>query len=89
MIFFPSANMDVGNVLPIGGLPEGTIICNLEEKCGDRGRIARASGNYAQVGWEEGNLYISPIYSLHGQKFNTTNYLPRLLPTILIPRRPV
>jgi len=43
------ANMDVGNVMPIGNLPEGTIICNLEEKCGDRGRIARASGNYAQV----------------------------------------
>lgn len=30
-------------------MPEGTIICNLEEKAGDRGRLARASGNYATV----------------------------------------
>lgn len=30
-------------------MPEGTIVCNLEEKTGDRGRLARASGNYATV----------------------------------------
>jgi large subunit ribosomal protein L8e len=30
-------------------MPEGTIVCNLEEKAGDRGSIARASGNYATV----------------------------------------
>jgi len=30
-------------------MPEGTVICNLEEKSGDRGRIARASGDYATV----------------------------------------
>jgi large subunit ribosomal protein L8e len=30
-------------------MPEGTVISNLEEKTGDRGRIARASGNYATV----------------------------------------
>ncbi|KAH9592637.1 60S ribosomal protein L8, variant 3 [Schistosoma haematobium] len=30
-------------------MPEGTVVCNLEEKCGDRGRLARASGNYATV----------------------------------------
>ena len=35
--------------MPIGSMPEGTIICALEEKTGDRGRIARGSGNYAQV----------------------------------------
>lgn len=35
--------------MPIGTLPEGTVVCNLEEKAGDRGRIARGSGNYAQV----------------------------------------
>merc|ERR1712198_771431 len=43
------AALDIGNVIPVGSLPEGTIICNLEEKTGDRGRIVRASGNYAQV----------------------------------------
>ncbi|XP_023216401.1 large ribosomal subunit protein uL2 [Centruroides vittatus] len=43
------ATLQVGNVLPVGVMPEGTIICNLEEKAGDRGRLARASGNYATV----------------------------------------
>ncbi|PSN44362.1 60S ribosomal protein L8 [Blattella germanica] len=39
----------IGNVMPVGTMPEGTIVCNLEEKTGDRGRLARASGNYATV----------------------------------------
>ena len=43
------AQLTVGNVMPIGQMPEGTIISNLEEKTGDRGRIARASGNCAVV----------------------------------------
>jgi len=43
------ATLQIGNVLPIGTMPEGTIVCNLEEKAGDRGRLARASGNYAIV----------------------------------------
>ncbi|KAJ8964262.1 hypothetical protein NQ317_017900, partial [Molorchus minor] len=44
-----SSNRKFGNVLPVGTMPEGTIVCNLEEKTGDRGRLARASGNYATV----------------------------------------
>jgi len=43
------ATLQIGNVLPVGTMPEGTVVCNLEEKAGDRGRIARASGNYATV----------------------------------------
>ena len=43
------AALQIGNVLPIGVMPEGTIVCNLEEKAGDRGRLARASGDYATV----------------------------------------
>lgn len=43
------ASLNVGNVLPLQSMPEGTIICNIEEKIGDRGSIARASGNYATV----------------------------------------
>jgi len=43
------AALQVGNVMPVGVMPEGTIICNLEEKGGDRGALARASGNYATV----------------------------------------
>lgn len=43
------AALNVGNVLPIGQCPEGTIVCNVEEKVGDRGALARTSGNYATV----------------------------------------
>jgi len=43
------ATLNVGNVLPISQCPEGTIVCNVEEKAGDRGALARTSGNYATV----------------------------------------
>jgi large subunit ribosomal protein L8e len=43
------ATLQIGNILPVGAMPEGTIVCCLEEKTGDRGKIARASGNYATV----------------------------------------
>jgi large subunit ribosomal protein L8e len=43
------AALTVGNVLPLQSLPEGTIICNVEEKVGDRGGLARTSGNYATI----------------------------------------
>ncbi|KXS21794.1 ribosomal protein L2 [Gonapodya prolifera JEL478] len=43
------ATLSVGNTLPLGSMPEGAIVCNIEEKVGDRGALARASGNYATV----------------------------------------
>jgi large subunit ribosomal protein L8e len=43
------ATMNVGNIVPVGTLPEGTIICNVEAKHADRGALARASGNYATI----------------------------------------
>jgi len=43
------AQLKVGNVLPLGSMPEGTIVCNVEEKAGDRGKMARASGDYATI----------------------------------------
>lgn len=43
------ATLQIGNVMPLSQMPEGTIVCNLEEKTGDRGRLARTSGNYATV----------------------------------------
>ncbi|KAJ3374925.1 60S ribosomal protein L8 [Allomyces arbusculus] len=43
------ASLAIGNVLPLENLPEGTVVCNVEEKAGDRGALARASGNYATV----------------------------------------
>ena len=43
------STITIGNIMPVGNMPEGTIVCNLEEKAGDRGKLARASGNYATV----------------------------------------
>jgi len=43
------ADLSIGNVLPIGTLPEGTVICNVEGRVGDRGALARCSGDYAIV----------------------------------------
>jgi len=43
------AQLTIGNVMPLGEMPEGTIVCNLEAKTGDRSSFARASGNYAVV----------------------------------------
>jgi len=43
------ATLTVGNVLPLSEMPEGTIICNVEGKVGDRGSFARCSGNYATI----------------------------------------
>jgi len=43
------AALAVGNVLPLAAIPEGTIIMNVEAKTGDRGKLARASGNFCTV----------------------------------------
>jgi large subunit ribosomal protein L2 len=43
------APVDVGNVLPLGKVPEGTLVCNLELRPGDGGKLAKASGAYATV----------------------------------------
>jgi large subunit ribosomal protein L8e len=43
------ANLSIGNVLPVGTMPEGTVVCNIEEKVGDCGALARTSGNYATI----------------------------------------
>jgi large subunit ribosomal protein L8e len=43
------ATVSVGNVLPIGKIPEGTTICNIEAKTGDKGTFSRSSGTYATI----------------------------------------
>jgi large subunit ribosomal protein L2 len=43
------ASISIGNVLPLGNIPEGAIICGIELSPGDGGKIARSSGTYATV----------------------------------------
>jgi len=40
------AQLVVGNIMPVSAMPEGSIICNVESKLGDRGVLAKASGEY-------------------------------------------
>lgn len=43
------ASVGIGNTLPIGLIPEGTTVCNIELMPGDGGKIARSSGAYATI----------------------------------------
>jgi len=43
------APAEVGNVIPVGNIPEGTIVCNIELSPADGGKLARSSGAYATV----------------------------------------
>ncbi len=41
--------LDRGNVMEIGKMPEGTLICNVELKPGDGGRLCRSAGSSAVI----------------------------------------
>ena len=43
----PGASPSVGNILPLGRIPEGTRISNIELRVGDGGKLVRASGGSA------------------------------------------
>lgn len=43
------ALVEIGNVLPLGKIPEGTMVCNIELSPGDGGKLVRSSGSYATV----------------------------------------
>ncbi|PON39171.1 Ribosomal protein [Parasponia andersonii] len=43
------ANLVVGNVLPLRLIPERAIVCSVEHHVGDRGVLARCSGDYAAI----------------------------------------
>lgn len=56
-----SKNVDVkpGNTAPLGNLPVGTIVHNIELKIGKGGQIARSAGSYAQiVGRDQGYVIV-------------------------------
>ena len=43
------AHIAVGNILPLQQIPEGSLICNIEQYAGDRGAFAKTSGSFAIV----------------------------------------
>jgi len=44
LYFGKTAPLAIGNIVPVGSLPEGTLICNLETIPGDKGKFIRSSG---------------------------------------------
>jgi large subunit ribosomal protein L2 len=52
------ADIKPGNAMPIGNIPVGTVVHNIELKIGKGGTVARSAGSYAQiVGRDQG--YVS------------------------------
>jgi large subunit ribosomal protein L2 len=43
------AEVKVGNRLPLGSIPVGTFVYNIELKPGDGAKLCRAAGNYAEI----------------------------------------
>jgi len=43
------SQLKVGNIMPVGQMPEGTIIANCENHPGDGGKLGRASGDYCTI----------------------------------------
>ena len=41
--------INVGNILPLNAMPEGSLVCNVEQYQGDRGAFAKTSGSYAII----------------------------------------
>ncbi len=49
VLYGENAPPNLGNILPLGKIPEGSLVCNVELRPGDGGKIARSSGTYATV----------------------------------------
>jgi large subunit ribosomal protein L2 len=45
----PNVELQKGNILPLGQIPEGTLVHNIELRPGDGGKMVRASGAFAKI----------------------------------------
>jgi large subunit ribosomal protein L2 len=72
------ASVDVkpGNAMPLGAIPVGTIVHNVELKIGKGGAIARSAGSYAQIVGRDQGYVILRLNSgeqrlVHGQCYGS------------------
>jgi large subunit ribosomal protein L2 len=70
------ADIKPGNAMPLGNIPIGTIVHNIELKIGKGGAMARSAGNYAQIVGRDQGYVIVRLNSgeqrlVHGQCFGT------------------
>jgi large subunit ribosomal protein L2 len=66
------ADVKPGNAMPLGNIPVGTIVHNIEIKIGKGGQIARSAGSYAQIVGRDQDYVILRLNSgeqrlLHGR----------------------
>jgi large subunit ribosomal protein L2 len=52
-----------GNAMPLGNIPVGTIVHNIELKVGKGGQVARSAGTYAQIVGRDGDYVIVRLNS--------------------------
>ena len=55
--------ISTGNIVEIGKVPEGTIVCNIEKTKGDGGKFARAAGTYGVVVGKAGDKVLIKLTS--------------------------
>jgi large subunit ribosomal protein L2 len=59
-----------GNAMPLGNIPIGTIVHNIELKLGKGGQIARSAGTYAQIVGRDGDYVILRLNSTEQRLVN-------------------
>ncbi len=64
------ADVKPGNAMPLGNIPVGTIVHNVELKIGKGGQIARSAGSYAQIVGRDGEYVILRLNSTEQRLVN-------------------
>lgn len=64
------AQLAVGNVMPVGEMPEGTVCCNAERYPGDRGKLAKVGGEYVTIIGHNEDTGITKVRLPSGAKKN-------------------
>jgi large subunit ribosomal protein L2 len=49
VVFGRRGPIAAGNTMPVGDMPEGTVVFNIESQVGDGGKLARTAGNAATI----------------------------------------
>jgi large subunit ribosomal protein L2 len=65
-------DVKVGNAMPLGAMPVGTIVHNIEMKPGKGGQVARSAGSYAQYLGRDGSYALVRLNSSEVRKIPLT-----------------
>src|SRR6185436_11591189 len=67
-----SVDVKPGNAMPLGAMPVGTIVHNIETKPGKGGQVARSAGSYAQYLGRDGSYALVRLNSSEVRKIPLT-----------------